>query len=474
MSIERSNLPRVVGTELPVTVVPAADEELSNPGMSIAQVMSILRAHLKRSLIAFAGLVLASGLLIKILPHSYVATATLIVNHPDDNPLAAPVFPGGLEAAFIPTQIELIQSPAVLQPVIDQLRLMREPEWQNGFRGPPAALREAVLTKLTESLNVYQGGGSELLYVSASAKYPDEAATIANAVAAQYLKLSRERIDEPAVQSAELYSKELEDLRQKTIAAQEQVTAFRQTHGMIDLAPGKGDEAETTLDDLEQRLLEAENQERNVQAQLQAQAWGMVSPAATGNGNLAGNLATEQMELAKMRQTLGPLHPQVLELEAQIAATRKAIAAGLSSQLADARKLVAQYSAAVQAQRQLVLTRRHAQDEGTKLVLELQSAEATYKRALDGYSQIQFASTDKANDVSMISPAVPPVKAEKPNKTKYFLIACMLSLGVAFGIPFVYELLINRRLRCRDDLERHFGISVLAQFSSIQKSGSRA
>ena len=469
MSIERSDLPTVVGSELPLAMMPAADQDLSSPGISIAQIMSILRAHLKRSLIAFFSLVLAAGLLIKILPHSYVATTTLIVNHPDNNPLAAPVLPGGLEATFMPTQIELIQSPAVLQPVIDQLHLMSDPEWRNGFSGPPAALQESVLTKLTESLGVWQGPNSDLLYISASAKYPDEAARIANAIATQYLKLSRQRIDQPAVQSAELYSKELEALRQKTIEAQQQVTAFRQTHGMIDLAPGKGDEDDTALNDLEQRLLAAENQERSLKAQLQAQAWGTVP----GN-DLAANLATEQTELAKLRQTLGPRHPQVLELESQIAATQKAIAASAASQLTDAQKLVAQYSAAVQAQRQLVLTDRHVQDEAAKLVLELESAEATYKQALDGYSRIQFASTDKANDVSVVSRALPPVRAEKPNKKKYFLAACMLSLGLAFGIPFLYELLVDRRLRCRDDLERNFGLAVLAQFGPIQKHDSPA
>jgi succinoglycan biosynthesis transport protein ExoP len=474
LNLDLPNLPRVVGSELPPAMMPAAEEDLSNPGMSIAQAIGIVRAHLRHSLIAFCSLALASGVLIKFLPHSYVATATLIVNHSDNNPLATPVFPGGLEATFIPTQIELIQSAAVLQPVIDQLHLMSDPEWRDGFRGPDAALRESVLTKLTTALTVAPGAGSDLLYISASAKHADEAARIANAVTDQYLKLSRERIDQPAVQSAELYSKELEDLRQKTIEAQDKVTAFRQKSGMIDLAPGNGDEANTTLTDLDQRLLAAENQERSVQAQLQAQAWGIVSAAAPGNADLAGNLATEQTELAKLRQTLGPQHPQVLELESQIAATQKAIAASLSSQLADSRKLVAQYSAAVDAQRQLVLNRRHVQDSGAKLVLELESAEATYKRALDGYSEIKFASTDKTNDVSMVSPAVPPVKAEKPNKGKLFFIACFLSLGLAFGIPFIYELLVDRRLRCRDDLERHFGIAVLGQFGSTQTGEARA
>jgi len=74
----------------------------------------------------------------------------------------------------------------------------------------------------------------------------------------------------------------------------------------------------------------------------------------------------------------------------------------------------------------------------------------------------------------MVSPAVPPVKAEKPNKTKYFFMACMLSLGLALGIPFIYELLVDRRLRCRDDFERNFGIPVLAQFGPMRADDARA
>lgn len=469
MSIHRANLPAVVGTALPLAALPLpSDEEHGSAGMSMAQITSILRAHLKRSLITLFVLVVVFAAFIKILPHSYVATATLIVNHGDKNPLAGPDFAAGFDNTFIPTQIELIQSPAVLQPVIDQLHLLSNKEWADGFKGPQAALREAIFTRLTDSLNISQGTGSDLLYIAASAKNPEEAATLANAVADQYLMLNRQRIDGPATQSAQLYTKELEDLRQKTIQAQEQVTAFRQKNGMIDLAPANGNEAETALSDLEEKLLAAENQERNVQAQLQAQAWGISSATAPGSSELAGRLSADAAQVAKLRETLGPRHPQVLELESQMASIKRAIAADLNSQLDDARKLVAQYSAAVQAQKTLALGRRQVQDQGAKLLLELESAEATYKRALDGYPQIQFAANGAASDVVLISRAVPPAKALKPNKVKYFLVACAAALALAFGIPFLYELLLNRRLRCRDDLERNFGVAVLAQFGPIE------
>jgi hypothetical protein len=37
---------------------------------------------------------------------------------------------------------------------------------------------------------------------------------------------------------------------------------------------------------------------------------------------------------------------------------------------------------------------------------------------------------------------------------------------LGLGIPLGYEL-FNRRVRCRDDLERHHGIPVLAEFGAL-------
>lgn len=465
MSALRPYLPQVP-THEPPELAPGG-EEAGAPGFSVAQLICIFRAYWKISAIALLALVLVFAVLIKLLPKSYVATATLIVNRGDKNPLASPDFPAGWANTYIPTQIQLIQSSVVLDPVIRQLNLLSDRSFTGGFRGSEAQLRETVLLNLYKTISAEQGAGSDLLFISAESRSPQEAATLANTVSDVYLKLNREEIDRPAAQRAEVYSQELAQLQAATVAAQNNVAAFRQQHGMIDLAPGNNDESEVALSDLEQKLLTAENSERDLEAHLSSQAWGSGAEDVNSTRTLAGKLAEEESDLASLRETLGPRHPKVLQLQSQIAATRQAIAAGISSQLAAARQMVEQYSAAVKAQRDIVLKRRRVQDEGTKLMLELQSAEATYKRALDGYPEVQFASTGGASDVALISPATPPVQATKPPKKKYFLASCVLSFGLAFGVPFIYELLLNRRLRCRDDLERHFGIPVLAQFGPI-------
>ncbi len=42
-------------------------------------------------------------------------------------------------------------------------------------------------------------------------------------------------------------------------------------------------------------------------------------------------------------------------------------------------------------------------------------------------------------------------------------------MGVLVGVlaPLIYELLVNRRIRCRDDFERDFSLPVLMEFDAI-------
>jgi len=186
--------------------------------------------------------------------------------------------------------------------------------------------------------------------------------------------------------------------------------------------------------------------------------------------NLKNQLATLQSQLAQLSATLGPEHPKVVELQSQIAATKRSLnqevqtfSSGSASDVATARQVEEKMQRAVDAQRAKLVTVRKMQDEGQKLQLELESAQTVYKRALDGYDQVMFASA------SVVSRAKPPIESSKPNKVLLLIIGTIV--GVLLGIvgPLGYEVLFNRRVRCRDDVERDFGIPVLAEFDRIAR-----
>jgi capsular polysaccharide biosynthesis protein len=85
-----------------------------------------------------------------------------------------------------------------------------------------------------------------------------------------------------------------------------------------------------------------------------------------------------------------------------------------------------------------------------------------------------FASGGHVANISVVSRAVPPQKAAKPNKIKLLLLGVLAGIAVGILAPLVYELLINRRIRCRDDFDRDFDLPVLMEFDMIPNQRSAA
>jgi succinoglycan biosynthesis transport protein ExoP len=245
---------------------------------------------------------------------------------------------------------------------------------------------------------------------------------------------------------------------------------------------GQANTEAALLASLELKYQEAQNSRRS--AEVAANGDRLNNKANSSSlvvQNLKTQLATQETKLAELRATMGPAHPKVTELENQIASTRKSMGEEISandhnsdSELVAARQLEQKLAQAVEEQRAKVLAVRKLQDEGTKYMLELESAQAVYKRALDGYDQIMFASGVHNANVSFVSRAVPVVKAVKPAKPKLFAVGIVIGLLFGLGAPLVYEIIFNRRVRCRDDFERAFGVPVLSEFDAIEFAPSAA
>jgi uncharacterized protein involved in exopolysaccharide biosynthesis len=279
----------------------------------------------------------------------------------------------------------------------------------------------------------------------------------------------------PASERARRYAEELAELKDKVRVAQEAVTSFRQRSGATDAAARNNNAEAEILAGLEGRLQEARAQRRLAEVRASADqnltAGAGSSPAIL---NLQTLVNTETAELSTLKATYGDNHPKVVALQEQINTNQKLIQqelhrfnASAASDLAAARDLENKLQGAVEAQQAKALQMSRTQDEGTKYVLELESAQAVYRRALDGYDQIMFANGTHLANISVVSRAVPPQKASKPNKPKMLFMGVVAGLMLGLGVPALYELLVNRRIRCRDDFERSFSVPVLIEFGRI-------
>jgi polysaccharide biosynthesis transport protein len=372
--------------------------------------------------------------------------------------------------------VQLMESAEVLLPVIERLHLTQDAHYTAGYRGDRSSLAEYVKENLLKDLEFESGrGGSQLIYVTASARDPILAAQIANTLVDTYLNQESQRRSGPESDRAKRYAQELTELKSKVNAAQDQVTAFRQKAGVTDVTARNSNVQADLLTSLETRLQEAQNARRAAEVKA-AEDQRVTSGAAASVTiqSVRSQLNIEKAQLAQMRATMGVQHPKVIELQNQIDANQRILdsefntyAAGASSDLTAARQLEAKLQAAVAEQRSKALSVSRMEDEGTKYVLELESAQAVYKRALEGYDQIMFASGARATNMNLVSQAVPQLNATKPDKVKLLLVG--LAVGILLGLlgPMGYELIFNRRIRCRDDFERGFAIPVLMEFDAI-------
>src|SRR6185437_13150176 len=341
-------LPHLTGAPAAPEAIP--EHELAS-GLSVQQIYTIMQHYWRLSALIAAALFVVLAVVIKLMPKSYTATATLIVNTPHDNPLPNGTSGNDL-ADYVATQAELIDSPAVLVPVVDRLHLANDPHLSGGGNLSAAALRAYAARNLAQSVNVEEGRGGQLLQIEVSTS-------------------------DPVSQQAELSSHELDQLRAKVVAAQAQVTAFRESHGLASIGGDAADTENATLQNLQTRLVEAQNQRRT----LEAQQAGQIDTGDEALSNprvsaLRAQLADLQGKLAALRPTLGPRHPEIISLQAQIKATQRemrdaigTLSSNIGTQLSRTRALEAELTKAVSAQQAKVMHLRQIQDQGSKLAL---------------------------------------------------------------------------------------------------------
>lgn len=475
------NLPALTSATPLSLAVPFLSAQYVQPGLSLAQVAAILWAWRRQTLLIAGSVVLLAAAACWAWPRTWEATATLMVDFEVNDPLSGREFPTGLLGSYMSTQVELARGPQVLDRVIERLRLAENPDYTDGFSGEASGIQAFIGAQLRKKLVVEQGKyGSQLINVTYGATTAAESARVANAVAEVYSEQQRQRQVGPAGERARRYTAQLAELKEKVSHAQDEVTAFRQRNGLVD-SDEKGDVSMLMLSTLETRLLEAQNQRRAAEARAGVDAAvGSQVLASPMVQSLKSQLATQEAHLAQLRTTLGARHPQVLEQQSQIGATRSALDAELraytgnaAAELASARELEKKLQAALEEKRAGVLRVRQLQDSGAKQQLELESAQSVYKRALDGYDQVLFASSGGYSNIDFVSRAKPPPRPTRPKVLLVMLLACVFGLALGLAAPLAYELL-NRRVRCRDDVERDHGIPVLVELGPIRLEGAPA
>lgn len=242
----------------------------------------------------------------------------------------------------IGSQVQVLTSDDIALKVIATLGLDRTEEFGAGrsrlgvllalfgLGSEPAAVSSAErsLKAFKQHLTVYAARGSRVLVVEFWSRDPELAQAVPNAVADEYLRLTKEAKVEANAEAAQWLGPEIDDLRQKVRAAEARVAEFRASSDILDatnnalLATQQLTEVSTQLSQLRAQVSAAEAKAATIQAALDSGASLDAVPEVIASPliqRLRERQVSLQAEISDLSTTLLPNHPRIRALRSQLA-----------------------------------------------------------------------------------------------------------------------------------------------------------
>ncbi|MER9326757.1 GNVR domain-containing protein [Mesorhizobium sp. M0488] len=439
--------------------------------------MQVVRGIARSKALIVTTTILGAGLGIAIalsMPKKYEATAELIVDPRDlkltDRDLTQNVVASDATLAIVENQVRVLTSGTVLNKVVDKLNLVNDPEFNgqgsgglgvislvrsilsrhDGPGGVDDARRRALAVgNLAESLSVARGGKTFVITVSAVTQNGEKSALIANTMTDVFLQTFGQIQSDTAGRATDELTARLGELRKGVEAAERKVEEFRASHDLVDA------QGHLISDDEMLKLNEQLSVARARTLELNARA--ASARAVDVNSVLSGTLPEEinsntmselRSQYAALKQEsdraairLGPRHPELQAINAQLAGARDRIAGELRR---IASSLQVDLKRAVQLEQdlasRLAQLKVRSGDVNSDLVsMRELEREATAKRSVYEQFLLRAKETGEQKDINtanmnVISKAFAPLEPNGPSRAVVVLAGLLLGLASGIGL----------------------------------------
>ena len=185
--------------------------------------------------------------------------------------------------------------------------------------------------------------------------------------------------------------------------------------------------------------------------------------------SLKVSLARSEVKLSELAERLSEQHPEYRAAQSEVKSLNRKLASEfrfakdrIKSDVAIAQKKVTELERAVESQKQVLLEineNRNMLDIYTRDVVD---AEQILSLATQRLSQVSLEGASRESDVSVLNPAVAPIKPSKPNLMINVILSIFLGSILAVAVALLAELL-DRRVRSEDDIVLGSGLPVLGE-----------
>ena len=449
--------------------------------MSFSLLLLVLRARLKIIIITLVITVLGTLLVSLLIPKSYTATASVIVNYKGADPVTGIVMPAQFMPGYMSTQVDIISSKSVALSVIRELKLAQSPQVKENYQSATdgkGTVEDWLATVLLKKLDVVPSRTSSVIEISFSGVNPAFSALIANAFAEAYIQKNIQLKVEPSQKAATYFTQQIKSLRDDLNNAQQRLSQYQQEKGIVSVDE-RLDVEIARLNDLSSQLVIAQSQMAEAQSR-QRNSSGVLadgSPDVAANPLIQGlksDIARSESKLANLSQTLSPNHPQYQSAKAELDNLRSELNRQIqqtSGTLATNSKILQQREAEIRtslaAQKEKVLEIKRDRDALAVLTQEVDSAQKAYDLTTQRFSQTNIEGQSDQSDVSILNPAVAPIEASSPRVLLNTFLSIFLGILLGVSLGLIAELM-DRRVRSKEDLMEMLGIPVFAEIDNKQ------
>lgn len=442
--------------------------------MNFLQFLLILKARAKIIVLTFLIVVATTIAISLLLPKSYTATTSLVVNYKGTDPLTGMAMPAQLMPGYMATQVDIIASHAVAVKVVQNLGLTNIPVIKQQFQEESEGavnIDDWLADLLLKKLDVKPSRQSSMIEISYSGVDPQFSAAIANAFADAYQEASLRLKVEPSQKAAGYLLTQAKNYREKLEQAQAKLSQYQQENGLtsiaenLDVENAKLNQLANQLIMVQAQALDSSSRQKNANANGDASPDVAASPVIQ---NLKVALAQATSKLAEAGNRLGTNHPQYQAAQAEVDKLKSQLdieVSRIGSSVGGSARIYSQnealLKAALAAQKQKVLDLNRSRDQLSVLQRDVETAQTAYNTVAQRLNQTSIEGKANESDISILNVAIPPDKHSSPKLLLNTILAIFLGgmLGVGFGL---LAELMNRKIRSAEDIFELLEVPVLA------------
>ena len=451
--------------------------------MTPTQFLLALRARLGVLVMIVAATVLAATAGSLLLPKSYDATASLLVDARDEQSLSSsqrPILMPQERLSYLQTQRDILGSRKVARKVVHDLQLARQPSpylTPERAGDSAAAIEDRLSEALLKRLKV-ETSQSNVIQATYSSADPAFSARVANAFAKAYIDTMLELRVVPAREAAAWFDQQLKGLRTNLETAQARLTTLHQQEQVVSMDEHV-DVENARLAALSEEVVRAQSQTFQWRSRAQ-QARSFMARGGSPDGlpdvlengfiqRLKGDLLRGESRLQELATQYGSNHPQFQRqssendgLRRKLDAEMRKVVSGIESSLRQSEQREAALAQAMAAQRTRMLGLKGNRNEFNVIRRDVQSAERAYDTAMQRAVTSQVDSQANHTTVSVLNPAIAPGRPASPQTGLNIALSVVVGVMLGLGMVLVLERL-DGRVRSLGDLEDAWKVPVLGE-----------